>query len=250
MSDVTLSFICATNDKKTLNEMLMASLKKQKNQDFELIVIDAKEHGFKSASETLNYGASIAKGGYLCFVHQDIEFLNNDAVDKIIDYFNSNDFGIAGVAGETGKTKKEYTVYSSVIMDKERKQAGILLNTQREAYSVDECVMFVKKYQFKQFDNYGDSWHFYGVEYSLRCVKNNEKVLLFPINIYHKSSGVLNNSYWDTLNLVAKKHKDVKVIKTCCGNFNNNCIISLYCFAHKVKNVLKEIGGNRKCLNS
>lgn len=241
MNNVSLSFICATNDTKTLNEMLITSLKKQNNQDFELIVINAKEHGFKSASETLNYGANIAKGKYLCFVHQDIEFLNDDAVDKIIEFFSNNDFGIAGVAGETGSTKKEFAVYSSIIMGEERTQAGLFLSTLKEAYSVDECVMFVKKNQFKKFDDYGDTWHFYGVEYSLRCIKNNEKVLLFPINIYHKSSGVLNNSFWDTLKQVAKKHKDVKVIKSCCGNYNNNCLISLYCFARKLKNVLKGI---------
>ena len=239
MCNTTLSFICATNDTKTLNEMLVASLKKQINQNFELVVVDAKEHGLKSASETLNYGASIANGKYLCFVHQDIEFLNDDAIDKIIDYFDSNDFGIAGVAGETGKTRKDYTVYSSVVMNEDRKHAGLFLDKQKEAYSVDECVMFVKKEQFKKFDDFGNTWHFYGVEYSLRCIKNNEKVLLFPINVYHKSSGVLNNSYWDTLKLVCKKYKDVKVIKTCCGNFNNNCLTSLYCFAHKVKNKLR-----------
>ena len=98
MNNVTLSFICATNDKKTLNEMLISSLKKQINQDFELILVDAKELGFKSAAETLNYGASLANGKYLCFAHQDIEFVDMDAIDKIINYFNTYDFGIAGVA--------------------------------------------------------------------------------------------------------------------------------------------------------
>ena len=241
MSEIILSFICATNDKKILNEMLVNSLRKQQNQNYELIIVDAKEHGFKSASETLNYGASLAKGKYLCFIHQDIEFLNVNAVDKIIQYFNTYEFGIASVAGQTGKSRKEEFIYSSVLQGEKKEQAGSLLSDTKEAYTVDECVIFIKKEQFKKFDYYGNTWHFYGVEYSLRCNKNQEKVLLFPISVYHKSAGCLNNSYWDTLNLVAKKHKDIKVIKTCCGNFNNNCFISLFCFMHKIKNKLQGI---------
>lgn len=240
MNTIILSFICATNDLETLNSMLVTSLKKQNNQNFELIVVDAKEHGFNSASETLNYGASLAKGKYLCFIHQDIEFLGDDAVSKIIQFCDDNEFGIAGLAGVVGngKTRADCQVYSSVLFDKDRHQAGVAIDDVKIVLAVDECVMFVKKDDFMKFDDYGATWHFYGVEYSLRCLEENKNVLVFPINIYHKSAGVLNNSYWDTLLKVAKKHKNVKRINTCCGIFKNNALLPTYCFLHKIKNKL------------
>lgn len=238
MSEIKLSFICAFNKPDVLNTLLIPSLKKQVNQSYELILVDAKEHGFKSAAETLNYGASLAKTDCLCFVHQDIAFLDDDAVDKIIDLFEANDFGIAGVAGQVGDKKKNYSVISSVVMTENRIQAGSPLTEKKEAYSVDECLMFIKKSRFMGFDDFGSTWHFYGVEYSIRCLEKGNKVLLVPIDVYHESAGDTNNSYWDTLRKVGKRHKGQRTIKTTCGIYKNGFLLPLYCFAHKVKNGL------------
>ncbi len=238
MSEVKLSFICACNNRDTLNKFLIPSLKKQANQAYELIVVDAKEHGFKSAAETLNYGASLTNTDRLCFVHQDIAFLNDDAVDKIIGLFDNEDFGIAGVAGEIGDTKKTCLSTSSVVMTEKLIRTGLILTKTQEAYAVDECVMFIKKKDFMGFDDFGPTWHFYGAEYSLRCLKNGRKVLAVPIDVYHDSTGDMNDSYWDTLLKVGRRHKDVKTIKTTCGVFNNGFLLPFYCFAHKVKNRL------------
>lgn len=64
-----VSIICASNNKKILNNMLIKSLKIQMLNDYELIIIDAKEHGFKLAPQTLNYEAMKAKGDILIFTH-------------------------------------------------------------------------------------------------------------------------------------------------------------------------------------
>ena len=161
-----ISLICASNNEKVLNDMLIASLKEQTFNDYELIVIDSKIKGFNSAAETLNYGASISKGDILVFVHQDVRFLNNDALEKIHQYSIDFDFSVAGVAGTTGELNFE--VSSSVTMGDNHRQAGICISSITKAYSLDEVLLIVKKDKFDGFIDLGNTWHFYGVEYSIR----------------------------------------------------------------------------------
>lgn len=235
-----ISFVCAYNKKNVLEEMLIKSLKKQNNKNYELITVNSKELGFKSASEALNYGFNNATGEYVVFVHQDIEFINNNSIDLIETYCKALDFGIVGVAGATGK--KKFKVASSVVMGEKRVHAGDRLNEIIPCYAIDECMMIVKKDKFKGFNNYGKTWHFYGVEYSHRCLKNNEKVLLLPINIYHASDAKsLDESYFDTLYNYGKINKDVKLIRTCCGYFKNNKFLYVYCVYRKIKLKLKRL---------
>ncbi len=235
-----ITFVCACNNREVCNNMLIKSLKAQNNQNYELIIVDAQKENFTSASETLNYGFSKAKGEYVAFVHQDVELIGNDFVDLLIRYCHENDFGIAGVAGATGTDK--FSVFSSVLMGIDRRQAGEKLNCVCECFALDEVLLIVKKDTFVGFNNYGNTWHFYGVEYSYRCHKNGDKVLLFPIPLYHASDAKsLNFSYFDTLLLYAKQNKDIKLIRTCCGYFKNNCLLPFYCFYRKTKLLLKRL---------
>ncbi len=244
MSNPTLSFVCASNNKKTLDEVLLPSLKKQKNQDFELIVVDAKEKGFHSAAETLNYGASLTNGEYICFVHQDIEFLDDCAVDEIISYFENNDFGLAGVAGEISgimNNKKKCKVISSVIHGPKRIHAGEKLAEVMKANSVDECVMFVKKKSFKGFSDIGPYWHLYGPDYSLKCLENGEIVLLFPINVYHLSIGFCDATYWKALKNITKVYPKEKIIHSCMENWKTGRKLKYSIAYFKLKPFVKKI---------
>lgn len=237
-----ISIVCASNNKEVLNNMLIKSLNNQTYSDYELIVVDAKVKGFKSAAETLNYGFSQAKGDIVVFIHQDVEFSTNDALEKIFRYSNENIFGIAGNAGAIGD--KEYLVTSSVIMGDDHRQAGRKLTEVMECYAVDEVMMIVKKDNFVGFDDLGNTWHLYGPEYSARCLKRGEKVLLFPIELYHASDAKsLDKTYFDTVVRYCKKNKDIKLVRTCCGYFKNNAFIGVYAtyrkFKLKVKKLLK-----------
>lgn len=235
-----ISIICASNNKEILNNMLIKSLKMQTFNDYELIVIDAKEYNFKSASQTLNYGAIKAKGDILVFIHQDILFLNENCLEQIVKLSNSYEFGIAGVAGTTGKNKFE--VSSSVTIGKNHRQAGKKNYSIIEAYTLDECLLIIKKDKFLFFKDYGPTWHFYGVEYSNRSYYANEKVLIFPIEIYHISDAKsLDYSYFNTLKRYAKENKSIKIIRTCCGYFSNNLLLPFYCVYRKLKIWIKKI---------
>lgn len=237
-----ISIIVAYNNEKLLEEMLVKSLKNQTSKNFELIKVSAKENGFKSASETLNYGASLSKGDILLFIHQDVEFIDNDALEKIEQFCKIYDFGIAGFCGV--KDSDKYEVYSSVKIGYDRRHAGQMINEVTDVLSLDECGLIVKKDEFSGFEDNGNTWHFYGVDYSLKSFTANKRILLFPINIYHLSPGwSLDYSYFDTLKVIARKYSNYNVIKTCMGFFRNNNFLSIYCEYRKSKLFLKKIIG-------
>lgn len=227
MENKTVSVICVSNNRKILMEVLMNSLAKQTVDDFETIVVDTKEKSFTSAASALNYGATLANGDFLVFVHQDVE-VSAEFIEQVITLCNQYEFGIAGVAGTTFEEK--FAVYSSVKDGKEKKQVGIINKTVREVYSLDECVLIVKKKEFHGFSNLGNTWHFYGVEYSIECNKQGKAVLLFPLPIYHVSNGMsMDATYFHTLLVVGRKHKDLKIIRSCCGFFRNNWLLPMFC---------------------
>lgn len=166
--------------------MLITSLKKQSFKDYETIIVNAKEHNFKNASETLNYGASLAEGDILVFCHQDIDLVDFDFLNKLKVYCDRYDFGIAGVAGIAADNK----VYSNICHGKNKNDiVGILSQKVMDLVSVDECLFIIKKDKFNNFDYTNKTWHLYAVDYSYSCLKNNEKVLLFPLRLYHLSPG-------------------------------------------------------------
>lgn len=235
-----ISIICPVTNNEIL-KMLLNSIKKQDYTNYELIILDSKELNFKSASQTLNYGVSKASGDILLFCHQDIEFLKTNALSKIVEYSSKYDFGIAGVAG---RKASDDGCFTSVIMGKDRIAGGkYYLNEIVETDTLDECMFIIKKNKFNGFEDLGDTWHFYSVEYSLRCKKNRQKVLLFPIHIYHLSPGYsLNYNYYDTLYKVGKKYKkDFNIIASPCCYVKNDAFLYFRCLYKKMKLFLKKI---------
>lgn len=235
-----ISVICACNNKKLFEEMLLPSVKRQKCGEWEMICVDGKEHGFSSAAETLNFGASLAKGDILLFVHQDIEFLSDDCFDRITAFCQTENLGVGGAAGSVAAEK---SVYSSVLMDADRRQAGKECKEPTEADSLDECCFFMKRENFKGFDDYGSTWHFYAVEYSFRCRLAGERVMVFPVPVYHLSPGwSLDGSYFKTLKKVGKRYRGkLKVISTTMGIYKLGPLFNLNVAAHRLKAKIKKL---------
>lgn len=227
-----ISIIVCSNKKEVYERLLLPSIKKQKNKNYEIVLIDTFAKPIDNAGDALNYGASLAKGDIFVFCHQDIEFLREDAFDLIEEFCRNYNFGVAGVAGITLKDRE---VHSSVIDGYDHRQAGIKINTVEETDSLDECMFFVKKENFVKFKNYG-SWHFYAVEYSLKCKRKEQKNYLLPIDIFHESPGwSLDKSYWKTLLKVAKDFKDYKLIPTTIGIFKNNHLLRLRILRNRIR---------------
>lgn len=235
-----ISIICPVTDNEVYQTMLLDSLQKQTDCEYEVIQLNSKELGFDSASETLNYGVSISKGDVLLFVHQDIEFLDDSILNDIDNYCKTFDFAIAGVCGVIGTG--EYKVASSVTIGPTHRQAGRKILQPEESFVLDECLLIVKREKFNTFDNIGSTWHFYAVDYCLGAKERGEKVMLFPLPIYHLSPGwSLNYDYFNRLKTLGKKHNNLKYICTCMGVFRNNWTLPVYCSYRKFKIFVKKI---------
>lgn len=72
----------------------------------------------------------------------------------------------------------------------------------------------------------------------------NQKILVVPVYLWHKSSGAsLNLNYFDAIKALAKEYKNkTKIIVTLFGGWPTNCIlINLKCFYRKIRFKVKGI---------
>lgn len=225
------SIICAYNNKKILDDLLLKSLNEQVGAEYEIILINAQKHGFQSASETLNYGCSKAKGDFLIVCHQDIVFQRQDILAQISHFCQEYDFGAAGVAGLT-RIKGNQVVASKITEGPNRALAGNFHNftTPLESMSLDECLFIIPKdvYQQHRFNDLGKTWHLYASDLACACLRDHLKVMTFPIDgIYHASNGKsFNMNYFEALINLAKLYKkDFKTIYTIYGKWSTNSLV-------------------------
>ena len=184
-----ISIIVVYNNERTLNEILLKSLKNQ-TAKFELIKLNNTKRQFKSAAEALNHGAKKAKGKYIMFVHQDVELDSDSWLENTENYLESmSNLGVAGVAGMS----EQGTNYAERIR-------GFISNCgtiwgkpfekPEEVHTLDELLLIVPrsifnklKFDEKNFDN----WHCYGVDYCLCIQQMGLKVYVIPAFVYHRS---------------------------------------------------------------
>ena len=239
-----LSIICPYNNKGILESLLQKSLKNQKDVKYETILIEAKQHGFGSAAETLNYAGSKATGDYLIFVHQDIVFENAFVLKQINDFSENNEFGIAGVAGCIVNGKRVLTISNICHGLKHEKASNHKINVPKAVISLDECLLIVPRKVFNKikFSDIGKTWHLYGTDYSIQCKNEGYKVLVFPItNIWHASNGIsLNANYFDSIQKLAKMYSEQKSIITIFGIWPTNlAVLKVKCWYRKVRLMLR-----------
>ena len=229
-----ISIICVYNDQRILETWLMASLKNQ-DTDYELVLLDNRGSQYGSAAEALNKGAKQSSGDYLLFAHQDVFLYQNDwlsIAESLLN--NSNDVGVAGVAGmqrgeasilTIGKVRLEYsvgTIYHGT--DKVKWKSGIADHTEKvRVQTLDEQLLIVprKVFDANRFDQYVcDNWHLYGVDYSLAIAKKNLKAYVLPLSVWHRSTGYQwSYGYFSTLNKVLSKHQDALSVMTTTGQW-------------------------------
>lgn len=220
-----ISVICVYNNKEILNDFLIKSIKQQSFIDYELILLDNCGSHYKSAVEALNKGAMQAKGDILLFIHQDVFIIDENGFSKINKFCKQFNFGVCGVAGVDINKR----LFCSVVQGSNQKLAGERATDLTEVQTLDECMFFVKKANFKGFEYIDDSWHLYAVSYSISCLQNNLKNYVLPIQVRHYSPGLsLDKTYFRTLKLYFKKHPEIKEIFCTMGYFKNNKLFSLY----------------------
>ena len=218
-----ISLITVFNNKELLDEML-ASAEKQNNVDVDYVMIDNQNNDFSSAAAALNYGVSKALGDVLIFLHQDIEFLTDTAIEQICDFAIKNKnvlFGAAGVKRRYHKSD-EIPILSSMYagMDKNKYDT---LKKPVNCFSLDECLIACSKDVMKEIsfdENVCDGWHLYGADLCFQAgLINDIKVMAIPMSyVWHKSNGNADKSYFDTQNKLARKYYGkYKIINTTNG---------------------------------
>lgn len=213
---MNFSIISVYNDKKSLRDNLLPSLKKQ-TRNFEQILIDNRNNKqFNSAASALNSAAKKARGKYLLFIHQDIILDDIDWLKKAEVILNQlPDLGIAGVAGLSKK------LIAVGYIDDAGLTWGKPFKKPQLAQTLDECLFIIPRKVFKkiQFDeNNFDHWHCYAVDYSLVVADKGLKVYTLPLKTRHMSRRINMVDLSKYQARVYKKHQSkYKYVATTCG---------------------------------
>lgn len=214
-----ISIICVFNNKDILEKYLLKSLKTQE-EEYELILIDNRKNKFTSAASALNYGGKKAKGELLLFVHQDIEFYEDNLKDIIYYYKNTDKLGIAGVTG-VSKENNGRTITNIYDGIPRTKASNYNFNKIIEIQTIDELLLIIPRKVFEKYkfdEETCDNWHLYGADYCLNVKLKGFSVVLYPITLYHVSNGSsMSIEYMGTLKKILNKYKlDYNRIYTTC----------------------------------
>lgn len=222
--------ICYTNEKLVLE--LEEYIKSQTiAKDIEVISIDNRNNKFSSAAKALNYGADIATGEVLVFMHQDVLLEDVKSVEYIYDYLTGcNKLTLIGIAGVV---KNPREVCSAITETRERivRHANVITKPTK-VETLDECLLAITSKDFtdNRFDEITcDNWHLYGVDLSLSIGLKGGDIVCLPIKAVHLSMGNINKSYYKSLKKVIKKYKkQVPCIYATCGTFKTKSWTPIY----------------------
>jgi SAM-dependent methyltransferase len=234
-----ISIIVVYNNRQTLDEVLLESLKSQ-SVKFDIIAIDNTKGRFKSAAEALNYGGEKATGKYLMFVHQDVELDSNlwlENVEKLLD--NIPDLGIAGVVGMSEKGSNNKERGRGYISDcGEIWQWSNAVQKPEEVQTLDECLLIVPKTVFEKYkfdEKTFDGWHYYGADYCLSVRQMGLKAYVIPAFIYYRSLRSNSKGLLEYQKRLYKKHqKNYRNIYTTTGEISKRKLIlrTIQAFLH------------------
>jgi hypothetical protein len=207
--------ICSRIGKIT--DTLNDNIEKTIGCPYELIVVKGGTSIFKSYNE----GARLATKLYLCFVHEDILFLNQGWGFELTKILQLPKTGLVGIAGSTYKSDIpsswwvidppdfEFDFVKHRITDQDKSMSlDFCLN---EVLVIDGVFIACKRDLFKDlsFDesNYS-GFHFYDLDLSLQFYFSGYKNFVTNrISIIHNSLGNLNNSWITNAILFHEKWK-------------------------------------------
>lgn len=229
----TITFICCYNNRKELESMLLSSFDNCRYSNKNLIIINTKKEGFKSAAEAYNKTIEQREGeigDIIVFCHQDIAFSNEKFINTLIEEFKNNPKQIIGFAGITPTE----TVVSNLKYRKNDKYiTRHRVHEKTLVCSVDECCFAITKDNFlrMKFDEMTcNHWHLYAVELCYNALNHGISSYVIPDSIYHKEDETTgqktdNNFIHCMWYLINKYRKSVKKIYAPCYICSTNPII-------------------------
>jgi hypothetical protein len=208
-----ISVVCVFNNAELLERRLLGSLKQQ-SADYELLCVDNRNQVFTNAATALNSAARNAKGDWVLFAHQDVEFLSRDwlsTAEKTLEDLSS--VGWVGVAGRTKEGAHRGFLRNCAALQ------GLPFDQAVEVQTLDELLLIhrVKAEGNKYFDQAVPGWHAYGVEACCDAVLRGEKNYVVSLPIWHDSPGTNLAGLEEAHKYVWRKHGSVlgKIYTTC-----------------------------------
>lgn len=226
-----LSVIICSRQKK-ISEDLFENIKNTIGCEYELIVIDNSENKY-SIFEAYNQGIVRCKGGYLCFIHDDILFHTNDWGKTIHRIFNENiQIGLIGIGGAKIKTRIPSTWWDCPIEQaavyaiqhykhkgKVTKNFGFDGKSYAEVVVIDGVFMAMRKDKKICFNTELQGFHNYDLNISFEYIKHGYTIVVTnDILIEHFSTGTLNEEWVDSTYKIHNLYKSILPL----GSFNKD----------------------------
>ena len=245
-----ITIITIVNNEDMYSDFLK-NIEKQTFDKFDMIKISNNNNEFNSATKAFNSVIDKIKTEYVCFLHPDIRFIDNNGLKMLMDYvLKIKDFGVVGIAGAAKGVKKERIIYSTIVHGNEKRKVGVAIESAVEVQTVDECLFVIKLDKLKKMNFIERNlWHFYSVEYCLQSLLNNEKNYVVPCNLWHISDGKsLDKSYVKGLKLLAKEYRDrIPIFYTTVRKWDVSSIFGrIYIEYYYIKQIIKRILKKRR----
>lgn len=209
----------------SVNELLLKNIKQNISKtigcEFEILYYENKEEQL-GICKVYNMLAKKAKGNFLCFCHEDVEFLTNNWGQILSEYANKDNVGVLGFAGagsffgfaywndkilypghclQGSKDKKEVFPHPGMAFSGDYAKALVL----------DGLCLFCKRkiWEENHFDEkLFTGFHMYDMDFSLMCSEKYDNYVSYTVDIIHYSQGTMNNSFFTELEKFNKKWRN------------------------------------------
>jgi len=209
-----ISVVCVFNNAELLERRLLRSLKQQ-SVGYELLCADNRNEIFRNGATALNATASRAKGEWIIFVHQDVEFLSRAWLAKAESTLeNLNAVGWVGVAGRTRDGGHRGFLRNCAALQ------GLPFDGAVEVQTLDELLLIHRRVsgESKYFDELVPGWHAYGVEGCCNEIRKGRKNYVLSLPVWHDSPGANLAGLKESHQYVWRKHgASLGKIYTTCG---------------------------------
>jgi len=173
-----------------------------------------------SLTELYNKGLKESSNNIVVFLHDDLEFNNDNIGKKLLNHFNESDYGILGIAGTTdlvsGRWWEAQNRMVGIVNHKkdgkkwESKYSNNFENKIIPLVTVDGLFFAVDKTKiYSEFDEDFKGFHFYDISF---CISNHLKGVkigcIFDVKVTHLSIGETNDNWESNKVLFEDKFKE------------------------------------------
>lgn len=202
----TITIVTIWNKEAVFREFV-EDLKRQEGVEYTLLDVDNSKNRYSSAREAFNAQLPHIETEYVAFAHQDIRFLDRQALADILHWVQQQEnLGIAGVAG--CPEGERWELISNIVHGADAVPAGRPVEKAEPVQSVDECLFILKTEVLRRYPfSRKTGWHMYAVEQCLELAAAGYDNVVVPARIWHLSSGdSLDHTYLYTLEEMIRQY--------------------------------------------